>query len=185
MPGVGIMISSAADAPPPIFGSSAWQTMPSSTSDSCVRTCDCWLDGKMSMMRLIVCDAEFVCSVPNVRWPVSAIRSAGFDRLEVAHLADQHDVRVLAQCRAQRQREALRVAVDLALVDQAALVLVDELDRILDREDVIVTLPVDLVDHRGERRRLPGPRRPVTSTRPRGRSASFARTGGRPSSSNS
>ena len=28
------------------------------------------------MMRLIVCDAEFVCSVANVRWPVSAIRSA-------------------------------------------------------------------------------------------------------------
>jgi hypothetical protein len=27
-------------------------------------------------MRLIVCAAEFVCRVPNVRWPVSAIRSA-------------------------------------------------------------------------------------------------------------
>ena len=28
------------------------------------------------MMRLIVCAAEFVCSVPNVKWPVSAMRSA-------------------------------------------------------------------------------------------------------------
>ena len=42
----------------------------------------------------------------------------------------------------------------LALVDQAALVLVDVLDRILDREDVLVPLVVDLVDHRRERRRL-------------------------------
>ena len=28
------------------------------------------------MMRLIVCIAELVCSVPNVKWPVSAIVSA-------------------------------------------------------------------------------------------------------------
>jgi hypothetical protein len=51
---------------------------------------------KISMMRLIVCDAELVCSVPNVKWPVSAMRSAGFHRLEVAHLTDEDDVRVLA-----------------------------------------------------------------------------------------
>ncbi len=28
------------------------------------------------MMRLIVCAAELVCSVANVKWPVSAMRSA-------------------------------------------------------------------------------------------------------------
>src|SRR5918993_1309981 len=50
--------------------------MPSITSDSWVRICDCWCDGNTSMMRLIVDDAELVCSVPNVRWPVSAMRSA-------------------------------------------------------------------------------------------------------------
>ena len=74
--------------------------------------------------------------------------------LEVAHFADQDDVRVFAQGRAQRRREALRVAVHLALVDQAVLVLVHELDRVLDGEDVIVALAVDLVDHRRQRRRL-------------------------------
>ena len=42
----------------------------------------------------------------------------------------------------------------LALVDQALLVLVHELDRILDRDDVILPRPVDVVDHRAERRRL-------------------------------
>ena len=48
----------------------------------------------------------------------------------------------------------VRVAVHLALVDEAALVLVDVLDRILDREDVLAALGVDLVDHRRQRRRL-------------------------------
>ena len=43
-----------------------------------------------------------------------------------------------------------------ALIDQALLVLVDELDRILDRDDVIVARLVDVVDHRAERRRLAG-----------------------------
>ena len=43
------------------------------------------------------------------------------DRLEVAHLADQDDVGILAQRRAQRVLERLGVRVDLALVDQALL----------------------------------------------------------------
>ena len=41
------------------------------------------------------------------------------DRLEVAHLADEHDVRILAQRGAERVLEALRVLADLALVDEA------------------------------------------------------------------
>ena len=82
-----------------------------------------------------------------------------FDRLQVAQLADQDDVGVLAQRRAQRVGEALRVLVHLALVDQAALVRVDELDRVLDREDVLVALGIDLVDHRGQRGRLAAARR--------------------------
>ena len=61
----------------------------------------------------------------------------GRDRLEVAHLADEDDVRVLAQRRLEGLAEAGRVGADLALVDDAALVLVDELDRVLDREDVL------------------------------------------------
>ena len=78
----------------------------------------------------------------------------GRDRLEVAHLADEDHVRVLAQRRAQALGEADRVDADLALVDDAALVPVHELDRILDREDVVGAVAVDLVDHRRERRRL-------------------------------
>ena len=80
----------------------------------------------------------------------------GADRLEVAHLADQDHVGVLAERGAQRLAEAGRVDADLALVDDAALVAVHELDRVLDREDVIGAVAVDLVDHRRERRRLTG-----------------------------
>ena len=61
---------------------------------------------------------------------------AGFDRLEVAHFADQNDVRILAQRAAQRLRERARVDRDLALVDDRLVVAVEELDRILDRHHV-------------------------------------------------
>src|SRR5690242_21489907 len=47
---------------------------------------------------------------------------------------------------------------DFALVDDALLVLVNELDRILDRDHVALHLPVDSVEHRGKRRRFSGAR---------------------------
>ncbi len=46
------------------------------------------------------------------------------------------------------------VGADLALVDDRALVAVQELDRVLDRDDVLGVEAIDLVDHRGERRGL-------------------------------
>jgi hypothetical protein len=45
---------------------------------------------------------------------------------------------------------------DLALVDDRVAVRVQELDRVLDRDDVLVHRPVHVVDHRRERRRLGG-----------------------------
>src|SRR5439155_7568249 len=80
----------------------------------------------------------------------------GADRLEVAHLADQDHVRVLAQRGTQPVGEAERVDTDLPLVDDAALVAVHKLDGILDREDVIAARAVDLVDQRRVRGRLTG-----------------------------
>ena len=78
----------------------------------------------------------------------------GFHRFEVAQLADEHHVRVFAERGAQRHAEALRVGVQLALVDQRGLVLVQVFDRVLDRQDVRLLGQVDPIDHRGERRRL-------------------------------
>ncbi len=78
------------------------------------------------------------------------------DRLQVTHLTDQDDVGVLAQDVLERLGEPVRVGADLALVHDAPLVLVQELDRVLDGHDVPVTLGVDHVDHGGQRRRLAG-----------------------------
>jgi hypothetical protein len=50
--------------------------------------------------------------------------------------------------------EGLGVEPDLALVDDAVDVLVEDLDRILDRHDVLPARAVDVVDHRCERGRL-------------------------------
>ena len=77
-----------------------------------------------------------------------------FDRLAIAHFADQDHLRRLAQRGPERQRERRRVGVQLALVDRALLVVVQELDRVFDGEDVIGAAGVDQVDDRGERRRL-------------------------------
>ena len=80
------------------------------------------------------------------------------DRLEVAHLSDENHVGILSQCRFERVRKGVSIRVQLALIHHTSLVRVKKLDGILDRDDVLVALAVDLVDHRGERRRLARPR---------------------------
>ena len=111
------------------------------------------------MMRSIVCGASWVCSVAKTRWPVSAaviaVEIVSRSRISPTRI----DVGVLAQHVLQRAREPVRVGADLALVHDAALVLVQELDRVLDRHDVALALGVDDVDHAGERRRLARPGR--------------------------
>jgi hypothetical protein len=82
------------------------------------------------------------------------------DRLEVSHLAEEDHVGVLAERAAQSVGERRCVRAELALVDDAPLVAVQELDRILDRDDVLGLRAVDLVDQGGERRRLPRAGRP-------------------------
>ena len=44
----------------------------------------------------------------------------------------------------------MRVGVDLSLVYQTALMVVQKLDRVFDGQDVLVTIAIDLVHHRGE-----------------------------------
>src|SRR5439155_26545040 len=78
----------------------------------------------------------------------------GLGGLGITELADQDHVRVLAQDAADRGEERVRVEPDLALVDDAALVGVQDLDRVLDRDDVQPARAVDVVDDGGESRRL-------------------------------
>ena len=106
--------------------------------DNCVRICSCWLVGKTSMMRLTVPWAPVVCRVPNTMWPGLRRRDRRLDRLQVAHFADQDHVRVLPQGAADRLGETGHVHADFPLVDRRLLVRVIELDRVLDRDDVVV-----------------------------------------------
>src|SRR5213592_2005947 len=87
-------------------------------------------------------------------------RQRGGDGLEVAHIVDQHDVVVLPQRVFERSGEAVGVGPDLALVYDAALVAVDELNRVLHRDDMPLQLLVDLVDQRRKRGTLARPRGP-------------------------
>ncbi len=73
---------------------------------------------------------------------------------QIAHFADQNNVRVLAQRRAQRVGKRQRVRTDFALVDQALLGFVHELDRILDGQNVSMIVLVDMIDHRRQCRRF-------------------------------
>ena len=82
------------------------------------------------------------------------------DRFQVPHLADEDDVGVLPKDVFERLLEPLRIGVDLPLVHEALLVRVEILDRVLDRDDVLLPLVVDLVDHRREGGRLSGSGRP-------------------------
>ena len=80
----------------------------------------------------------------------------GLDRGEVTHLTDQDDVRILTQDGAQSFRVGQRVGADLALIDDALVRRVDVLDRILQRDDVLVPRVVDLIENRRQCRRLTG-----------------------------
>ncbi len=79
----------------------------------------------------------------------------GLDGLQVPHLADEHDVRILPEHVAERLLEGGGVRPDLPLVDHAGLVRVEVLDRVLDGHDVLAGLGVDLVDHGGQRGGFP------------------------------
>ena len=78
----------------------------------------------------------------------------GLSGFRVAQLADQDRVRVLPEGAAKRLGEARGVEPHLALVHDREVVGVEDLDRILDRDDVRPAGAVDPIDHGGERRRL-------------------------------
>ena len=50
----------------------------------------------------------------------------------------------------------MRIGGNFALIHNAILVVMEEFDRVLDRQNVIVTVDIDLINHRGERGRFTG-----------------------------
>ena len=73
------------------------------------------------------------------------------DRFHFAHFAEQENVGVVAHRAFERGGERLRVLADFAVHDDRLLHRVHELDRILDRDDVLGEVRIDVVDHRRER----------------------------------
>src|SRR5262249_48511591 len=80
----------------------------------------------------------------------------GLDSFQVAHLTDEHDVGVFTKRGTQRVGEGMGIRVYFALVDEALLVIVQKLDRVLDGDHVLFAFAVDLVQHGGERGGLTG-----------------------------
>ena len=135
-----IRISSAATRPPPFCFSRVWEITPLQ------RFGEHHADLRLPVGRELVDDpVHGGAGRRRVQRAEDQVAGLGGldgdgDRLQVPHLADEHDVRVLAQRGAQGLLEAVGVGADLALVDQALLVLVDELDRVLDGDDVVGTV---------------------------------------------
>src|SRR5579863_3045376 len=69
-----------------------------------------------------------------------------FDGLAVPHLAHENYLGSLPHGRTQGMGEAGRIAMEFALVNGRALVIVQKLDRVFDGDDVVVLLPVDAVE---------------------------------------
>ncbi len=124
------------------------------------RTWRWWCGAKTEMMRLMLSGASSVWSVLRTRWPGLGGEEGRLDRVQVAHLADEDDVGVLAEAAAQAAGEARDVHADLALADRALLVLVEVFDGVLDGDDVLAAEGVDVIDHGRQGRRLAASRRP-------------------------
>ena len=112
-------------------------------------------------MRDTVEATSVVCSVESTRCPVSAAASA-IRIVSGSRISPTTMTSGAWRTRgAERGRKVRRVDADLDLLDDAAVVLVLVLDRILDGDDVARVAAVDLVDERRERRRLAGAGRPA------------------------
>ena len=70
------------------------------------------------------------------------------NRFRIAHFADEDHVRVFPQGRADAFRETRQVRVQFPLHDLAALALVHKFDRVFEADDIEISVPVDVVDHR-------------------------------------
>ena len=81
------------------------------------------------------------------------------DGVRVAQLAHQDDVRVLAHRCPNAFGERGQVGMQLALDHLRELAAVDELDRVFEADDVELSVPVQVIDHRCERGRLARPGR--------------------------
>ena len=70
----------------------------------------------------------------------------GFDRFQIPHLSDEDDVWILPEDVPKGSGKAFCIGVDLPLIDHAFLVAVEIFDRILDGNDMGVSLNFALTE---------------------------------------
>ena len=137
--GVLSMISTAATRPLPSWrGSRRCETSAFRFSDRSISSCARRSSGKKLMIRSSAWLALLACSVARHRWPVSANATA----CSIVSRSRISPIRITSGAWRSVFFSAVLPAVgvdaDLALRDDAVLVRVHELDRVLDRDDVAV-----------------------------------------------
>ncbi len=70
-----------------------------------------------------------------------------FDSLEVAHLTDDDDIWVFAEDRSDSVRKCIKLFSEFSLVDEGFFVLVNELYRIFEGDNMSLGIGVDIVEH--------------------------------------
>ena len=78
--------------------------------------------------------------------------------LRIPHLTDQNDIRIFSKRCAEAIRIGLCIGSDLPLIDNALIRLIHILDRILERDDMLTSRMIDLVQNRRKGGRFSGAR---------------------------
>ena len=99
------------------------------------------------MNRSMLSTAVTVDIAAITRWPISAACSTALAAVGVGELAEHDHVGILTERVLEPRHRRRRVGAHLALVDDRALVGVEHLDRVLDRDDVTLAVLVHVVDH--------------------------------------
>ncbi len=122
--------------------------------DNCVRICSCCSVGKTSMIRSTVPWAPVVCSVPKTMCPVSAAVMAE----EIVSRSRISPTRITSGSIRKARRSAsgkLGTSTPTSrwlIIDFLCVVVI--LDRVFDRDDVMVEVLIHPVDHAGQAGRL-------------------------------
>ena len=151
------MISAATDAPAvrsPWAAGAATPPRAAFRPAACART-SCSSGGNIATMRMMVLCASGVCSVEMSRWPVSA----AFMAVSIVSASRISPIRITSGSWRSAARSPMRKlsvsSPDLALRHRALDVAVQELDRVLERDDVLArAASLMCVDQRRHRARL-------------------------------
>ena len=146
--------STAATRPVLARGSNRWLTTPLRTPARIERTCGCLIAGKNSTRRPTVSAASTVCMVESTRCPDSAAWSA----VSAVSASRSSPIRMMSgSWRSTRRRASWNESVSSPTSRWLMMQLdvgVQDLDRILDRDDVLPPGAIDVVENGCERRGL-------------------------------